>query len=61
MVLTPRSPVSALNLGGYPIAFLAVCLYNYRKLTASIKGAKPAAQLDRQKDDEVVRFSYVTL
>ena len=50
-----RSPVSPLNLGGYLIAFLAVCLYNYRKLTASLKGAK-LAQPERQKDDEVVSY-----
>jgi hypothetical protein len=54
-----RSPVSPLNLGGYLIAFLAVCLYNYRKLTASLKGAK-LAQPERQKDDEVVS-SHLTV
>lgn len=39
-----RSPVSPLNLGGYVVAFLAVCLYNYRKLTEMQK-AKDAAAL----------------
>ncbi len=34
--------MSALNLGGYLIAFLAVCLYNYRKLQDMTKD-KPAA------------------
>ena len=27
-----KSAVTALNLGGYLLAFLAVCWYNYRKL-----------------------------
>ena len=40
--------MSALNLGGYLIAFLAVCLYNYRKLQEMTKdkptAAPPAAE-----------------
>lgn len=44
-VLMYASPVTPLNLGGYFIAFLAVCLYNYRKLQ-SMKKAPPVASKD---------------
>jgi len=53
-----RSPVSAMNLGGYLVAFLAVCVYNYQKLrsmnaSAKLKDASTAPQ-SRSKDEEVV-------
>lgn len=44
-VLMYASPVTPLNLGGYFIAFLAVCLYNYRKLQ-SMKKAPPVPSKD---------------
>jgi hypothetical protein len=43
-VMLYKSPVSPLNLGGYVVAFLAVCLYNYRKLK-EMQRAKDAAAL----------------
>ena len=42
-VLMYASPVTPLNLGGYFIAFLAVCMYNYRKLQ-SMKKAAPVSR-----------------
>lgn len=51
--------MSALNLGGYLVAFVAVCVYNYQKLQAmqSASKSKDAAtvQPGRRKDEEVVR------
>lgn len=44
-VLMYASPVTPLNLGGYFIAFLAVCMYNYRKLQ-SMKKVPPVASKD---------------
>ena len=38
-----RSPVSPLNLGGYCLAFLAVCIYNARKLREMQKAKDAAA------------------
>lgn len=46
-VLMYASPVTPLNLGGYFIAFLAVCMYNYRKLQ-SMKKPPPASKDDLQ-------------
>lgn len=38
-----KSPVSPVNLGGYLVAFLAVCVYNYRKLKEMQKAKDAAA------------------
>ena len=45
-VLMYASPVTPLNLGGYFVAFLAVCMYNYRKLQSMKKGPPPATKDD---------------
>ena len=42
------SQVSPLNLGGYLIAFLAVCVYNYRKLQSMKKSSPPALKDELQ-------------
>ena len=47
-VVMYASPVTPLNLGGYFIAFLAVCLYNYRKLQSMKKGPSAASKDDMQ-------------
>eukprot|EP00891_Asterochloris_glomerata_P003318 jgi/Astpho2/3318/e_gw1.00054.52.1_t len=41
-VLLYASPVTPLNLGGYFLAFLAVCYYNFKKLQAMQKAQPPA-------------------
>jgi hypothetical protein len=49
-VLMYASPVTPLNLGGYFVAFLAVCWYNYRKLQAMRKQPAPVATDSQPKD-----------
>ena len=43
-----RSPVSQLQLGGYGLAFVGVCWYNYQKL----QGMKAAASVAPPKEQE---------
>lgn len=45
-----RDPVSAVNLGGYLLAFLAVCFYNYDKYRMA--QAKQAAERERVRQEE---------
>ena len=51
-VLMYASPVTPLNLGGYFIAFLAVCMYNYRKLQSMKKGPPPVSKDDMQASSD---------
>ena len=51
-VLMYASPITPLNLGGYFIAFLAVCMYNYRKLQSMKKGPPPASKDDMQSSSD---------
>ena len=56
--------MSALNLGGYLVAFLAVCWYNYKKLQtmkSASKAKEATVQQGRAKDEEVVRGSAMYL
>jgi len=46
-----RSPVTPTQLGGYGLAFLGVCVYNYRKVQAQVKEKDElAAAAAEQKD-----------
>lgn len=49
-----HSPVTQLNLFGYSIAFVAVCIYNYRKLTeAKLK----ALQVDKPDPPKIIAIN----
>jgi hypothetical protein len=39
-----EAPVSALNLGGYLLAFAAVCYYNFSKINAAMARSAAAEQ-----------------
>jgi hypothetical protein len=39
-----RSPVTATQLWGYGLAFVGVCVYNYRKVQAQVKEKKEASR-----------------
>ena len=46
------APVTVLNLAGYTVAFMGVCVYNYTKLNAAKQKAKEKAQATATKQDE---------
>ncbi|KAL4434231.1 hypothetical protein ABPG75_000672 [Micractinium tetrahymenae] len=53
-----KAPVTALNLEGYGLAFLAVCWYNFQKLR-SMQASKPPASAAPEKggrDEEATRL-----
>jgi hypothetical protein len=44
-----RSPVTSLQLGGYAVAFLGVCWYNYQKIQAAKGPARPDSRAGESK------------
>ncbi|KAL6769247.1 MOT20A [Auxenochlorella protothecoides x Auxenochlorella symbiontica] len=48
-----HSPVTAVNLGGYALAFAAVCWYNVQKLNAMRAAAEKTAPSSESTDEEL--------
>jgi hypothetical protein len=46
------APVTVLNLAGYTVAFLGVCVYNYTKLNAAKAKAAAKAAASTKQDEE---------
>jgi hypothetical protein len=52
LLLLCRSPITSLQLGGYAVAFLGVCWYNYQKIQQM-----KAAHMQRQTQQALAEIS----